>query len=139
MKKIIVYLGSMFVCLLLFAGCQLESGEGAESPTDSGRNVYERIEWDLRRVMELFESSLRLDEEIRRDTAREEANYFVGETIFQDRDGWWGVMNWNGCRLKAMSVNDKAFSEEGAHWIAQSKLYGNDSIVVNVGSRTVGN
>lgn len=130
MKKRNIHLINLFIGLLLFAGCQIESSENTESLTDSGRNAYDRIEWDLRRVIELFENSLRLDEEIRRDSVRKEANYFVGETMFQDPSGWWGIMNWNGCRLKALSVNGKSFSEEGAHWIAQSKFYGNDSIVV---------
>lgn len=130
MKTIIFYFLLILVGHLLFVSCEVETGVRADSLTDSGKNVFSYIESDLGNMLELFENSLRLNKEIQKGNTGELSDYFEGETIFQDMDGWWGVTNWNGCRFKVYPLNDKPFLEEGAMWIAQSKYYYNDSIGV---------
>lgn len=127
MKKIGLNILFFILVCGMFVSCEVESCGRNEPLTDSGLSVYNYIEPDLERMVELFENSLRLDEEIHNAG---EAGYFPGEMIFRDQQGWWGVASWAATRFKAYSGNGKSLVTEGAIWQAVSKYYSDDSIFI---------
>lgn len=130
MKKIILTALSALVGCGLFTSCEVACADKYEKITDSGWRTYNFVEVGLEQIFQLFENTLRLDDDIQRGETGESPIYFGDETIFHDQQGWWRVMNWNGCRIKALPLNEKSLKTMGARWLAQSKYYSIDSIVV---------
>lgn len=125
MKKTILIILFFILALGMFVSCEVEQCEQKEPLTDSGLSVYNYVEPDLERMMELFENTLRLNTEMHNEG---ESRYFPGETIFRDQQGWWGVASWTATRFKAYPGNGKPLVAEGAIWTAISKYYSDDSI-----------
>lgn len=130
MKKIVFKILWAGIIQFSLISCEVDEATQVESLTDTGKNVYSYVESYIGNMVELFENSLRLSEEISINDNSGNLKYFAGESLVHDQQGWWGIAGVNGCRFKLFCLNDKSFSEEGARWVARSQYYANDSILV---------
>lgn len=130
MKKLfLAIVWGMIVWLL--DGCESYSGDLKNKRTLQARKAFQYVEDDLQSIAGLFENMLKLDQEMQRGIEGEGASeYFPGEKVFREANGWWGVNDWHGCRFKIYGLNSLSLTTVGAQWTAISRYYSSDSLFV---------
>lgn len=123
MRKNILFV--MIVGGIVMGACQKETADPKFAALQSAWKVFGYVEDDLEQIVELFENSLRLDQ-----------NLSAGDSLcrYTRIQDWWGVMDGNGCRFKVLR-DDKSLDTLRAVWIARTKYYSNDSIRVECTGR----